>query len=229
MLLLAVDTATSAVTVALHDGEAVLARAAQVDSKRHGELVAPLVEQVMREAGRSTDELTHVVAGTGPGPFTGLRVGIVTARVLALTTGAQVLGVCTLDALANQAARENDLTQGARFTVATDARRKEVYWATYVVQAHGIERLTGPEVSRPADLDARVAQAPTAGRGPELYPETFPHGIGPLDLDAAALADLAVKALQAEVLFPGVLTDPEPLYLRRPDAVPAAQIKSVLA
>ena len=83
MLLLAFDTATSAVTVALHDGAAVIAEESAVDARRHGELLAVFIDKVLRSAGAGRGDLTGVAVGTGPGPYTGLRAGLVTARVLA--------------------------------------------------------------------------------------------------------------------------------------------------
>ncbi len=103
MLLLALDTATPAVTVALHDGHRVLAEVSEVDARRHAELLAPGIEAVLAQAGATTRDLTAIAVGTGPGPFTGLRVGLVTARTLASTLGVPVHGVCTLDVLATQA------------------------------------------------------------------------------------------------------------------------------
>ena len=99
-MLLALDTATPAVTVAVADGATVLADATAVDPRRHGELLAPAVESVLRTAGVDRRELTAIAVGTGPGPFTGLRVGLVTARTLGHALGIPVLGVCTLDVLA---------------------------------------------------------------------------------------------------------------------------------
>ncbi|EST29859.1 hypothetical protein N566_21805, partial [Streptomycetaceae bacterium MP113-05] len=125
MLLLALDTATPAVTVALHDGERVLARADQVDARRHGELLLPSVDRVLREAGRKVTEVTDVVVGVGPGPYTGLRVGLATAEAFGAALGAPVHGLCTLDGIAFAAGLDTP------FVVATDARRKEVYWARY--------------------------------------------------------------------------------------------------
>ncbi len=103
MLLLAFDTATPAVTVALHDGQRVLAEAVTVDARRHGELLAPSIAKVIADAGAQPGDLTAIVTGAGPGPYTGLRVGVVTARVFGRTLGLPVYGVCTLDVLARAA------------------------------------------------------------------------------------------------------------------------------
>ncbi|MER7758839.1 tRNA (adenosine(37)-N6)-threonylcarbamoyltransferase complex dimerization subunit type 1 TsaB [Streptomyces sp. NPDC097619] len=208
MLLLAVDTATPAVTVALHDGEKVLARADQVDARRHGELLLPSVDRVLSEAGVKIDAVTGIVVGVGPGPYTGLRVGLVTAAAFASVTGAPVHGVCTLDGLAHAAGEAG--IEGP-FVVATDARRKEVYWARYEDPR---TRVSGPAVDRPAEIAEEVAGLPAVGAGALLYPEVFPDARGPEHQSAAALAALAAERLRDG----GEFLPPLPLYLRRPDA-----------
>jgi len=100
VLVVGFDTATPAVSVALHDGERVVGEAFAVDARRHGELLMPMIAQVMAEAGASRADLTAVAVGVGPGPYTGLRVGVVTARVLGAVLGIPVYGVCTLDVIA---------------------------------------------------------------------------------------------------------------------------------
>jgi len=217
VLLLALDTSTSAITVALHDGARVLAEATTLDARAHGERLAPGIREVLEAAGATPGDLTHVVCGLGPGPFTGLRVGIVTARVLALVTRAALHGVCSLDALA-AAGPEGEVL------VATDARRKEVYWARYAVSPGSVRALSAPAVTKPAELAPQVRALPTVGRGPVLYPGLFPAPVDVLDVSAAALADLAVARLAAGE----ALADREPLYLRRPDAAPNVVAKSAL-
>jgi tRNA threonylcarbamoyladenosine biosynthesis protein TsaB len=221
VLLLAIDTSTSAITVAVHDGTSMLAESSTIDARRHGEHLAPGILGVLQEAGRSAADVTAVVCGLGPGPFTGLRVGLVTARTFAFARGIPALGVCSLDALAHQAWREGAVTGGAAggFVVATDARRKEVYWARYDVTDQGVVRATEPAVSAPADVAAQLDGAPVVGRGGLLYPEVLPGRVGPLDVSAGHLADLAARLLAAGA----DLSDVEPLYLRRPDAVPTAE------
>ncbi|NUS11175.1 MAG: tRNA (adenosine(37)-N6)-threonylcarbamoyltransferase complex dimerization subunit type 1 TsaB, partial [Streptomyces sp.] len=154
MLLLAFDTATPAVTAALHDGERVVAESTVVDARRHGELLVPAVDRVLATAGRVLADVTGVVVGVGPGPYTGLRVGLVTAASFGDALDVPVHGVCTLDGLA-WAAGEAGLD--GPFTVATDARRKEVYWARYDGPA---VRVTEPAVDRPADLPGDVRALP---------------------------------------------------------------------
>ncbi|UYQ63851.1 tRNA (adenosine(37)-N6)-threonylcarbamoyltransferase complex dimerization subunit type 1 TsaB [Streptomyces peucetius] len=205
MLLLAMDTATPAVTAALHDGASVVASSSRVDARRHGELLLPAVDGVLVEAGVKLDAVTGVVVGVGPGPYTGLRVGLVTAATFASALGVPVHGVCTLDGLAYEAGLDEP------FVVATDARRKEVYWARY---DNARTRTTDAAVDRPAEIAERVAGLPAVGAGALLYPETFPDARGPEHVSAAALAALAAERLTAGAEF----LPPQPLYLRRPDA-----------
>lgn len=205
MLLLALDTATPAVTVALHDGSAVIAELSAVDPRRHGEVLAVFVDQALRKAGAERSDLTAIAVGTGPGPYTGLRAGVVTARVLGSALQISTDGICSLDVIATQAAAS---AEGSDFLVATDARRREVYWARY--SAHG-ERTAGPYVSRPADVRENL---PVAGEGIALYPELGSRPIGPRYPAAGQLACLAVARIAAGL--PPKLA--EPLYLRRPDA-----------
>jgi tRNA threonylcarbamoyladenosine biosynthesis protein TsaB len=211
-VLLAFDTATPAVTVALHDGERVVASWAKVDARRHGELLAPGITAVLDEAWVPRLDVTAVAVGVGPGPFTGLRVGVVTARTLALALDIPAYGVCSLDVLAAQAVDEGAV--GRPFLVATDARRKEVYWAAY--DQDGV-RLGDPQVSKPADVATR---APVVGSGAVLYPDAFPHGLGPELPDAGVLARVVTDE-RVEIL------DAEPLYLRRPDAATPGKPKRV--
>jgi tRNA threonylcarbamoyl adenosine modification protein YeaZ len=219
VLLLAFDTATPAVTAALHDGERVLAESTVVDARRHGELLMPAVDRVLAAAGATTAEVTGVVVGVGPGPYTGLRVGLVTAAALGDALGIPVHGVCTLDGLA-WAAGQGGLD--GPFTVATDARRKEVYWARYDGPR---DRATEPAVDRPADIAERVAGLPAVGAGAHLYPEVFTdRRPEPAHQSAGALAALAAHRLAAGEPFAPAL----PLYLRRPDAQVPAGYKAVL-
>lgn len=205
MLLLALDTATPAVTVALHDGTSVVASSSQVDARRHGELLLPAVDRVLTEARLRLDAVTGIVVGVGPGPYTGLRVGLMTADTFGLALGVPVYGLCTLDGLAYAA----DM-QGA-FVVATDARRKEVYWARY---SDSRTRVSGPAVDRPAEIADAVAGLPSVGAGALLYPDTFPDVYEPENVSASALASLAAEKLANGEELPA----PRPLYLRRPDA-----------
>lgn len=211
-MLLAFDTATPLVTVALHDGDRVVVEHSSDQPMKHGEHLAPLIERAMADAGVVRQDLTAIAVGVGPGPFTGLRVGVVTARTLAHVLEVPVYGVCSLDALALEVVGSGAVD--GSFLVATDARRKEVYLASYDADGH---RLEGPVVTRPAEV---ATDAPVAGAGPVLYPEAFPRAIAPTRPSAGWLA--AGVAEESVTLL-----DPEPLYLRRPDAVAGAPRKPV--
>lgn len=219
MLVLALDTATPAVTAALAalDGPAgavdVLAVARTIDARRHGELLTPSVRDVLRRAGHVPADLAAIVAGVGPGPFTGLRVGLVTAAGLGDALGIPCYGVCSLDAVAAGARSPGDRR---RLLVATDARRREVYWAVYDPTGR---RVAGPEVAAPAELAGRVHQLGAevmAGAGARQYAtELGLPRCEPDHPDPAGLVGLAAARVRTGA--PGeVLT---PLYLRRPDAV----------
>jgi tRNA threonylcarbamoyl adenosine modification protein YeaZ len=212
-VLLAFDTATPYVTVALHDGESVVAERRSEQRMKHGEQLAPLIERVLADAGIVRQDLTAIAVGVGPGPYTGLRVGLVTARTLAFVLEIPVYGVCSLDVVALEAAR-GETPIGSDFVVATDARRKEVYLASYDAEGR---RLDGPDVVRPTEA---ATDRPVAGEGAVLYPEAFPDARSPHLPSAGWLAHAVAEEL-AE------LRDPEPMYLRRPDAIAPGAPKRV--
>jgi len=221
VLVVGFDTATPAVSVALHDGERVVSEAFAADGRRHGELLAPMIAKVMADAGASRADLTAVAVGVGPGPYTGLRVGVVTARVLGSVLGIPVHGVCSLDVIAAATPTRGE------FLVATDARRKEVYWARYDAG----RRLEGPLVGSAGSI-ARAAELPVAGNGGQLYPESFGEVTGPAYPDARTLCAIVAGQLGGSAATPPPEAGPwaagllprvpllaaEPLYLRRPDA-----------
>jgi tRNA threonylcarbamoyl adenosine modification protein YeaZ len=217
VLVLILDTSTPAVTAAaarLWDGgEEIVAQSTTVDARAHGELLAPAVDEVLRRAGARPRDLAAIVAGTGPGPFTGLRVGLVTAATMGQALGIPTYGVCSLDALA---------VPGETVLVATDARRREVYWAVYDPAG---ERLHGPDVARPADLPSTGATV-AVGDGALVYRDVLglPVRDEPRYPRPAAFAALAAD----RVLGKAPSERLTPLYLRRPDAVAAAARKPVL-
>jgi tRNA threonylcarbamoyladenosine biosynthesis protein TsaB len=209
--MLGLDTSTPAITVAVFDGLDVLAESSTLDARRHGELLAPAIDDVLRAAGVTPADLTDVAVGVGPGPYTGLRVGVVTAAVLADALGIPAHGVCSLDIIAAQQPRQ-------RLTVLTDARRREVFWAVYVDG----ERVDGPAVDRPADV-AVVGRA--VGPGAALYPEAFGDDIPDSYPTGADLCRLVSERLATGgELFPAL-----PVYLRRPDTAAPRPPKSVSA
>ena len=202
-MLLTLDSATPLVTVALHDGSDVVAELVADRPMKHGEQLAPLIASALESAGIVRQDLTAIGVGVGPGPFTGLRVGLVTARTRGFVLEVPVYGVCSLDVLAVEAVSTGAVS--SEFLVATDARRKEVYLASYSSTG---ERLDGPSVVRPADA---ASSLPVVGEGAVLYPSSFPTAVGPTRPSAGWLARVVTDE-RAELL------DPEPLYLRRPDA-----------
>lgn len=230
MAVLALDTSASVTVAVVGDDGARLARREAPERRRHAEALAPLVEEALAEAGVERSELTAVAVGTGPAPFTGLRVGLVTARAIGFALGVPVLGVPSLDALAAQAVSDLGLTPDAEVLVATDARRREVYWARYRVVAHEgphavpvLETVAGPDVGPATTVAEHAAGAVVVGEGASLYADAL--GLAedaPLVPDAAVLARLAIARRDA-----GADQPTEPLYLRRPDVQEPAGAKRV--
>ena len=145
-MLLALDTSTPLVSVALAEDGTVLTEATSERPMQHGEQLAPMIVRALAEVGALRQDVTAVAVGVGPGPYTGLRVGIVTARTFALVLSIPVYGVCSLDVLAAAAA---DAGVREPFLATTDARRKELFWAAY---DEGGSRIDGPFVGRPDTL-----------------------------------------------------------------------------
>jgi tRNA threonylcarbamoyladenosine biosynthesis protein TsaB len=208
-VVLGIDTAT-VLNVGLAAGNEVLAVATVADARAHAERLIPLVRQCLIEGGRRLSEVDHLVVGMGPGPFTGLRVGVATAQVLAAVASIPLHGVCSLDVIAAQYVSQ--WAPDSRFVVATDARRREVYWAVYAASG---TRLEGPNVGAP-DV---VADLPVVGPAAELYPDRLHVATGPRSLDPGVLATIGWRLPSA---------GSEPLYLRRADATEPTRRKSVL-
>lgn len=217
VIVLALDTATPAVTagvVRLDDAAPPeqLAARVTVDARAHGELLTPHVRAALADAGIGMDAVDAIVCGTGPGPFTGLRVGMVTAAALGHALGRPVHGVCTLDAIAHDARPP--------LLVVTDARRREVYWAEYDAQGR---RVAGPDVVAPSALAGRPVPS-AAGEGAVRYadvlgiPVAEPRYPSPAALVAVAARDVLARTEPGEF---------RPLYLRRPDAVEPGARKKV--
>ncbi|MDT0329057.1 tRNA (adenosine(37)-N6)-threonylcarbamoyltransferase complex dimerization subunit type 1 TsaB [Nocardiopsis lambiniae] len=220
MLLLAFDTATPAVTAAIGESGAdgsftPRASASSVDARRHGELLSPTIRSLTEEAGVALADLGAIAVGIGPGPYTGLRVGLATAHALADALGIACHGVATLDALAFATKRNGP------FVAMTDARRKEVFWARY--DDH-LTRVGEVAVERPADL--HTGGLPLVGDGARMYADVFGEAASapePVYPDATAMAELALYRLHRGETLP----EPTPLYLRRPDAVVPGAPKKV--
>ena len=257
MLVLALDTATPASTAGLVEiddgGLRGVAERRTVDPRAHGERLAPEIAAVLSDAGARPGDLGAIVAGLGPGPFTGLRVGLATAASMGQALGIPTYGVCSLDGIGRAAGR-------GRVIVATDARRREVYFATYV---DGV-RVFGPEVARPADVASILAAAATVERirRQQGVGASAVSGSGAVDPGGASAASVAgfvdrgagegvlkygdilgvpveehllyppaaaLVALAADRVREGAPSEAlTPLYLRRPDAVEPGARKPVL-
>ena len=172
---LTIDTATAQTIVGLLDGDAAIFQETHIGATDHGRAVSELVARALA-SGPAPDQ---VIVGMGPGPFTGLRVGIAFAQSFALAREIPVIGICSLDAIDIQTAIDQE-----DYIAAIDARRKEIYWARY----QGGKRIEGPSVSKPDEVEGFII---------DQYPS-------PRKMVALAKGENFT----------------EPLYLRRPDAVP---------
>ena len=248
MALLGIDT-SGAVSVAVADGDLrtgtvrVLAEHHDERARHHDEVLTPMIDRALADAGVRRTDLTAVVAGLGPGPFTGLRVGLVTARTIAAVLGADLYGLCSLDALAHEAFAVDDVAHpdaertdagrtgtaphpGRTAAVALDARRREVYHARYRRGTDGrILREEGPAVDAPADVASALRGADLlVGSGCEIYPDLLP-ATGPLrHVSAGHLLAAAAQQIAAGE----DLSSTDPLYLREPDAARPTVRKSAL-
>lgn len=202
MLVLAIDTATTDLVAGVVDTATGDTLAEAVTATRaHNEQLVPTVQSLLDDAGRTFADLGAIVVGCGPGPFTGLRVGMATASALGQALSIPVHGVCTHDAVGAGLAGDA--------LVVTDARRREVYWARYTDGA----RVAGPEVCKPADLPVDAVDVLSVPDNIEVAvdaAESTYRAPQPAGLVAVARLDQAPEPLV-------------PLYLRRPDAVPPKQ------
>ncbi|WP_328304995.1 tRNA (adenosine(37)-N6)-threonylcarbamoyltransferase complex dimerization subunit type 1 TsaB [Actinomycetospora sp. NBC_00405] len=217
MLVLALDTATARITAGVvelePDGPPVtLAARDGVGARAHAELLAPAVRDALAEAGRTRRDLDAVVAGLGPGPFTGLRVGLVTAAAMGDALGIPVHGVGTHDAMA--------AGLPGRVLVVTDARRREVYWSLVVdgVRTHGPEVVAPAVLAERLETDLGPIDRVVGDAAEQLGAEGGVPGPTPAGLVAVAAAALRAGTSPAPLA---------PLYLRRPDAVPPGAPKTV--
>lgn len=204
---LTIDTSTPGVIVGVlkrHDDGRIdtVAQRLAVDAHAHAELLTPNVLAAVADAGLNLGAMDAVVVGCGPGPFTGLRVGMATAAAYGHALDVPVRGVCSLDAIGNQ-------TDG-EVLVVTDARRREVYWARY---RDGV-RIDGPDVAAAGDVPVGDARCVA---GSPAHCELF--GLPPIGPAQPIPAGL----VQAVADWDGVPDPLVPLYLRRPDAKTLAE------
>lgn len=235
MLTLAIDTATAATTVAVVSSDgAIRCEAESIDARGHAEVMSPLISTVLKEAAVSAANLDLVCCGVGPGPFTGLRVGIATAIAIGQARDLPVVGACSLDVIARRAARD----AAVPVTVLTRARRAELCWASYDDAGH---RIAGPLIRSERDLtvsgravgDAGPLDAvmyPRASDLADLVLERLAAGEGvPTSLalpeDASGEPGTSGAAiLEARARRGLLLLPPAPIYLRRPDAAVSATL-----
>lgn len=215
-MLLAWDTSTDVVTVALHDGTQLLAHRTGSGDRRHAEVLTPLVGEVLADVGARGSDLSGIAVGVGPGAYTGLRVGLVTAQALGVAWSVPVQGGCSLDALAVQAAHEHPSRFDDGLVVVVDARRRQVFWARYTGDGR---RVSGPGVGPPEAVSARGL--PAIGSGALLHREVFSQVLEPWTPDAGWLAR---GLLDGRIAAAPVA----PLYLRQPDVTTPTGAKSVL-
>ncbi|MEA5453364.1 tRNA (adenosine(37)-N6)-threonylcarbamoyltransferase complex dimerization subunit type 1 TsaB [Sinomonas sp. JGH33] len=247
MIILAIDTSAiaSAALLRWHEDEAeaaLLAQFATEDTKSHAEVLAPGIRALLDEQGLAVGEVDRIVVGVGPGPFTGLRSGIATARALAFAWSTPLSGLMSLDAIAWDVVASGASAPALRavpsgegratpvralssdFLVATDARRREVYWARYAASG---ALLDGPHVAYPDALPP----LPVYGAGAGIYGEKLAAagavvvpGFERAQPTAASLGLAAVERLaRGEELL-----DTAPRYLRESDAqVPGPRKKAL--
>lgn len=228
MTILCIDT-SEATTVAVVSNGKVLASTSNESARHHAENIAPLVDAALEQAGLPTPVaragLSAVVVGTGPAPFTGLRAGLISGRVIAEVAGVPVYGVSSLDMIARQAL--DVLPPEAEVIVVSDARRKEIYWARY--RANGpddVQRVGGPDVGYATDMVAGLGQSAglclvASGDLPVHSSEVLsviPRG-PKLELNPGVAARIAAARVARQVSGDEATVElgTEPLYLRRPE------------
>jgi tRNA threonylcarbamoyladenosine biosynthesis protein TsaB len=224
MNLLAIDTATDAVSVAVHDGEHVVAAAVARGERRHAELLAPMIVEVVARGGTTLGEIGAIAVDVGPGLFTGMRVGITAAKALAEVLEVPVVPVVSLDAVAHGVAG----TDMEIIASVLDARRGEVYWSLY--RAPDVMRLTDARVGTPeeciADITARGQSVAVVGAGYERHREIFVELLrravplqafgGPPEPLAEVIAAIGhTRAMRQDTCGVDAVL---PVYLRAPDA-----------
>jgi len=215
-LVLAIASATPEVSVAVGEpGAAVIGEIALQPGRRHGEVLAPAIESLCRLTGIELGDVGIVAVDVGPGLFTGLRVGVATAKALAFGLGIPMVTGSSLGLLAHPLAGD-----GRPVVAVVDARRGEVFWARFAPRGEGSEPVAPPAVAAPAALAAALGSDPCllVGDGARRYAELFDAlpgaAIAPRPFDhprAASLIDLALTGPVVEV------GDVTPLYLRGAD------------
>jgi tRNA threonylcarbamoyladenosine biosynthesis protein TsaB len=222
MLIIGIDTATAQVSVAVGGHEGVLASTQSLRGKQHAEVLTPAIEFTCRQARIELNEISVVAVDLGPGLFTGLRVGVASAKAMAHALNVPMIGVSSLDLLAFP------VRFTSRLIVATiDARRGELFYAFYRQVPGGVQRISPHQVGSPDDLASEILasgeECLLVGDGAQRYREVF-EGLKKIEIveegfahpSASSLVMLAhAQALREQWVKPW---DLQPLYLRKPDA-----------
>lgn len=228
-MILAIDSSIGS-SVAIVDAESgeVCGRADSDTPRGHAEVIGTLIEQALADAAAAPADITHVAAGMGPGPFTGLRIGIAAARAFAVGRGVPVVPVVSHDAAALARLDEDP---GAAFAIVTDARRRENAVSAYVGLTGGLpHRIAGPQLlAHDVDPDVWLAEQLTSAREDDEFAESAlasakSHALasGSTHIPAENIGRIAQRLIRANDI-----PDLEPLYLRAPDARPPAPVKRV--
>jgi len=222
LLILGIESSTAQVGCAIGGHEGVLALFESARGRRHAETLVPAIDFVRRQARIELDEIGAVAIDIGPGLFTGLRVGIATAKAVSLALRVPMIGVPSLDLLAFPARFSDRL-----LAAVIDARRGEVFWALYRQVPGGVQRISPYGVGRPAEVASELAasgdEVLLLGDGAHRYREAFS------DIDRGEIADVSfahpsagplVRLAHARALREDWVNhwEIEPLYLRKPDA-----------
>lgn len=222
-MILGIETSTSQVSCSLGGSDGVIAGARVLRGQRHAEMLTPMVAQVLAAAGVRPADLAAIAVGVGPGLYTGLRVGLATARAMAMALRVPMVGVPSLDLLAFP-------LRFSRRTIVTviDARRNEVFWAFYRATPGGVQRLGDHRVDAPADVVAELLargndDVVLVGDGARRYRDVFAGLVhaemadtGLAHPSADALVELSRPIFEREAFVSPA--EIRPMYLRKPDA-----------
>ena len=213
-MLLCLDSSAVASAALVTGGGEVLSSFASPDTRSHAEVLAPAVRALLAGRGLTGADLDGILVGTGPGPFTGLRAGIATARALAFAWDLPLHGLMSLEAVAQDAAGAARAAGHDEFLVLTDARRKEVYWARFALAGDGPRPVGGPGVAAAGQLP----ELPAYGRGAGLYADRLARVVPEFAEAQPTASSLGLAAVRRTARGEALSPDTTPLYLRESDA-----------
>jgi tRNA threonylcarbamoyl adenosine modification protein YeaZ len=213
-VLLCLDSSAVASAALVTGGGEVLGSFASPDTRSHAEVLAPAVRALLADRGLTGADLGGILVGTGPGPFTGLRAGIATARALAFAWDLPLHGLMSLEAVAQDAAGAARAAGHDEFLVLTDARRKEVYWARFALAEDGPRPVGGPGVAAAGQLP----ELPAYGRGAGLYADRLARPVAEFAEAQPTASSLGLAAVRRAARGEALSPDTTPLYLRESDA-----------